>query len=132
MKGQTIEVKTGRKRQVVDITDEAAALLAESGVKEGLCTLFVQHTTAALAVGEAAEGTDEDLLETLDKLIPRIAFRHGHDPSHAPDHMIASIIGPDLILPVAGGKLALGTWQRVLLVELNGPRSRTVALRFAG
>jgi len=84
-----------------------------------------------LAVGEVGEGTEEDLMEVLEKIIPRIRFRHGHDPSHAPDHMISSLLGPSLSVPVLGGKLALGTWQRVLLLEFNGPRERSVAVHLA-
>ena len=67
-------------------------------------------------------------METLERLIPKIRFRHAHDPSHAPDHMISSIVGASLTLPVIGGTLHLGTWQRVLLVECNGPRRRTLVV----
>jgi len=80
-------------------------------------------------VGEVGEGTEEDLLDVLEKIIPKIRFRHAHDPSHAPAHMIASILGPSLAFPIARGKLALGTWQSVLLIELDGPRERTVHLQ---
>jgi secondary thiamine-phosphate synthase enzyme len=81
-------------------------------------------------VGEVGEGTEEDLLDVLEKIIPKIRFRHAHDPSHAPAHMIASILGPSLALPIAGGRLALGTWQSVLLIELDGPRERTIHVQF--
>jgi secondary thiamine-phosphate synthase enzyme len=67
-------------------------------------------------------------METLEKMIPAIRFRHAHDPSHAPDHMISSIVGASLLLPVRGGELVLGTWQRILFVECNGPRNRQVAI----
>ena len=90
--------------------------------------MVVLHTTAALTTGEAIEGTDEDLMETLERIIPRIKFRHAHDPSHAPDHMISSIVGSNLTLPLRGGRLELGTWQRVLLVECNGPRDRGIVV----
>jgi secondary thiamine-phosphate synthase enzyme len=102
--------------------------LAQAGVNEGLCNIFVAHTTAGLTTGEAIEGTDEDLMETLVRMIPEIKFRHAHDPSHAPDHMISSILGASLSAPVRGGKLRLGTWQRILLVECNGPRDREIVL----
>lgn len=110
------------------MTGEVEKFLAASGVADGLCHLFVLHTTAAITTGEAIEGTDEDLRETLERIIPRIKFRHGHDPSHAPDHMIASIVGASLCVPVRKSRLLLGTWQRVLFVEANGPRSRNVAI----
>jgi secondary thiamine-phosphate synthase enzyme len=124
-----IRVRTSGKREIVDITERVNRFLSKSGSKEGACLLFVLHTTAALAIQEVGEGTEDDLLEVLDKLIPRIRFRHGHDPAHAPDHMISSIVGPSLVLPTKGGELELGTWQRVLLVELNGPRERSIAVR---
>ena len=124
----TITVRTRRGKEVIDITGEVERWLAQSKVDGGLCNVFVTHTTAGLTTGEAIEGTDEDLMETLVKMIPRIDFRHGHDPSHAPDHMISSIIGASLTIPVRNGRLHLGTWQRVLLVESNGPREREIVL----
>jgi secondary thiamine-phosphate synthase enzyme len=128
MPSTTITISTQRDKQVVDITDRVEQCLRGSGIGDGLCNIFVLHTTAALTTGEAIEGTDEDLMETLERLIPKIRFRHAHDPSHAPDHMISSIVGASLTLPIIGGKLHLGTWQRVLLVECNGPRRRTVVV----
>jgi secondary thiamine-phosphate synthase enzyme len=126
MKSTVLTIATRRKKQVLDVTEPVSRWLAGAGAQSGLVHLFVQHTTAALTVGEAIEGTDEDLMDTLVAMIPKLAFRHGHDPSHAPDHMISSIVGPSLTVPVVDGELALGTWQRVLLVESNGPRQRTL------
>ncbi|HEY7545952.1 MAG TPA: secondary thiamine-phosphate synthase enzyme YjbQ [Blastocatellia bacterium] len=123
-----INISSKRDKQVLDITGRVEGWLAQSGIEEGLCNLFVEHTTACITTGEAIEGTDEDLMETLERMIPPVRFRHAHDPSHAPDHMISSIIGPSLSVPVRKGKLALGTWQRVLFVECNGPRNRTLVI----
>jgi len=131
MPATQITVRTGRDKQVLDITDQVERFLAQSGIDDGLCHIFVLHTTAAVTTGEAIEGTDEDLMETLERMIPRISFRHGHDPSHAPDHMISSIVGASLTLPVRKGRLLLGTWQRVLFVECNGPRTRNVSITVA-
>ena len=124
----TITISTRRAKQVLDITDRVESCLPKLGVQEGLCNILVLHTTAALTMGEAIEGTDEDLMETLERIIPHIKFRHAHDPSHTPDHMISSIVGSNLTLPLRGGRLELGTWQRVLLVECNGPRERGIAV----
>lgn len=124
----TITISTRRDKQVIDITDRVQQFLSQSGAGDGLCNVFVTHTTAGLTTGEAIEGTDEDLMETLEKIIPPIRFRHAHDPSHAPDHMISSIIGASLTVPVRGGKLLLGTWQSILFVECNGPRNRDVVI----
>ena len=124
----TITISTRRDKQVLDITERVDQCLAKLATQDGLCNIVVLHTTAALTTGEAIEGTDEDLMETLERIIPKIRFRHAHDPSHAPDHMISSIVGSSLVLPVKGNKLQLGTWQRVLLVECNGPRDRSIVV----
>jgi len=121
---EIVSISSRRAKQVIDITDRVEQVLAQSGIRDGLCNLFIAHTTAAITTGESIEGTDEDLMETLEKIIPNIRFRHAHDPSHAPDHMISSIVGSSLSIPIASGKLRLGTWQRVLLLECNGPRQR--------
>jgi secondary thiamine-phosphate synthase enzyme len=123
---ETLRIKTRERKQVVDLTDELNALIAKRKIAGGLCSLFLTHTTAALTTGEVGEGTDEDLLEVLEQMVPPIEFRHAHDPSHAWSHMAASILGPALQIPIAAGKLVLGTWQSVLLVELDGPRQREV------
>ena len=128
MPATAITVSTRRDKQVLDITDRIEHCLAATGISDGLCNVFVLHTTAAITTGEAIEGTDEDLMETLERMIPKVKFRHAHDPSHAPDHMISSIVGASLTLPIRDGKLQLGTWQRVLLVECNGPRDRSIVV----
>ncbi len=121
-----LKVKTERLKQVVDLTDRLNGLLAEHVMAEGLCCVFVTHTTACLTTGEVGEGTEKDLLDIVEQMIPKIAFRHGHDPSHAWSHMASSILGPSLTIPVRDGALMLGTWQSVLLIELDGPRERDV------
>src|SRR5215216_1071930 len=128
MPTMTVTISTRRAKQVLDITSRIDQCLAQAEINEGLCNVFVEHTTAGITTGEAIEGTDEDLMETLERMIPKINFRHGHDPSHAPDHMISSLIGASVTVPVRGGRLRLGTWQRILLVECNGPRDREVLL----
>lgn len=132
MPATTITISTKRDKQVIDITGRVQQFLSESGADNGLCHIFVLHTTASVTTGEAIEGTDEDLMETLEKMIPAIRFRHAHDPSHAPDHMISSIVGASLLVPVRGGELVLGTWQRILFIECNGPRNRKVAITVLG
>lgn len=128
MPSTTITISTRRNEQVLDITDKVEEFISKTEVREGLCNIFVRHTTAALTTGEAIEGTDEDLMETLQRMIPKIDFRHAHDPSHAPDHMISSIVGASLTITIQHGSLALGTWQRILLVESNGPRDRQIVV----
>ena len=125
---EVLNVSTKTPKQIVDLTDKVDAAIRRAHLKDGLCVLFITHTTAALTTGEIGEGTEEDLLEVVEHMIPRIRFRHAHDPSHAWSHMAASILGPSLAIPIASGKLVLGTWQSVLLVELDGPREREVHL----
>lgn len=121
-----LTVRTRRPQQVVDLTDRLEELVRQAGLEHGVCHAFVTHTTACLTTGEVGEGTDADLLEVVREFVPGIEFRHAHDPSHAWSHMAASIVGASLSVPVRGGRLSLGTWQSVLLLELDGPRERTV------
>jgi secondary thiamine-phosphate synthase enzyme len=121
-----LRVHTGRLKEVVDLTDQIGSLIGRAQIADGLCTVFVTHTTAAVTTGEIGEGTEQDFLEVVEHMIPRIRFRHAHDPSHAWSHMAASLLGPSLTIPVSGGKLILGTWQSIMLVELDGPRERQV------
>ena len=121
-----LRVSTGHLKEVVDLTERIQSLIRQVKLQQGLCALFVTHTTAALATGEIGEGTDQDFLDVVEQIIPSIRFRHAHDPSHAWSHMAASLLGPSLTLPVRDGRLVLGTWQSVMLIELDGPRERTV------
>jgi secondary thiamine-phosphate synthase enzyme len=123
---EVLRFSTSQLKQVVDLTDRIETLIHKAKMQEGLCSLFITHTTAALTTGEIGEGTEQDFLEVVEQMIPKIQFRHAHDPSHAWSHMASSILGPSLTIPVSGGKLVLGTWQSVMLVELDGPRERDV------
>jgi len=123
---KTITITTRKKSEIVDITDTVETLLREMKSESGVCVLFVSHTTCALTTADLDPGTDLDFLDALRKLLPQIAYRHPHDPSHTPDHILSSIIGPSLTLAYTNHKLLLGTWQRVILVELDGPRQRTM------
>jgi secondary thiamine-phosphate synthase enzyme len=123
---EVLRVTTEHLKQVVDLTERVQSLIRHAKMREGLCSLFVTHTTAALTTGEIGEGTEQDLLEVVQKIIPSIRFRHAHDPSHAWSHMAASLLGPSLTVPVVDGHLKMGTWQSLLLVELDGPRERSV------
>ena len=127
---EILRISTGHLKQIVDLTDRIQGLIRKVKIQEGLCTVFVTHTTAALTTGEIGEGTEQDFLQIVEEIIPRIHFRHAHDPSHAWSHMASSILGPSLTIPVSDGKLTLGTWQSVMLVELDGPRDRNVHVTF--
>lgn len=96
----------------------------------GVCHLVVLHTTAALTTADLDPGTDADMLDAFESMIPKLPYRHPHDPSHVPDHILSALIGTSVSLLANNGSLILGTWQRVVLVELDGPRQREVALGF--
>jgi secondary thiamine-phosphate synthase enzyme len=123
---EVLHINTTSRKQVVDLTDRVEVMIRKAKMQEGLCALFVTHTTAALTTGEIGEGTEQDFLQVVEQVIPDIQFRHAHNPSHAWSHMASSILGPSLTIPVSAGKLVLGTWQSVMLVELDGPRDRDV------
>ena len=123
---KTVTIVTRKKDEIVDITDTVETALQEMKAGNGLCFLFAAHTTCALTTADLDPGTDRDLLDALRHLLPHISYRHPHDPSHTPDHILSSIIGPSLAVPYENGQLLLGMWQRIILVELDGPRHRTV------
>ncbi|MFZ1745586.1 MAG: secondary thiamine-phosphate synthase enzyme YjbQ [Nitrospirales bacterium] len=127
----TLQVKTKKLKDIVDLTPKLNKIIQSKNFQKGLCLVFLLHTTAALTTGEIGEGTEEDLLDVAEKIIPQINFRHAHDPSHAWSHMAGSLIGASLTLPVMDGELRLGTWQSVLLVELDGPRERQLVVGLA-
>lgn len=128
---ETFQVKTTTLKEIVDLTPKLNRLIKEKDLQNGLCHVFLPHTTAALTTGEIGEGTEKDLLDVAEKIIPQIKFRHAHDPSHAWSHMASSLIGASLTLPVMDGELRVGTWQSVLLVELDGPRERQLVVGLA-
>ena len=124
-----ISVKTRNKREVLDITDTVEALLEKNHVKgTGICNLFILHTTAALTTADLDPGTDLDMLDAFEAMIPKLRYRHPHNPAHVPDHILSSLIGPSVALPFEHGKILLGTWQRIVLIELDGPRERELVL----
>lgn len=121
-----LTIQTTKKDEVIDITDTIEEVLQTHHVKTGVCIVFVQHTTCCITTADLDPGTDLDLLDALRGTLPDISYRHPHDPSHTPDHILSSIIGPSVSIPFEHGQLELGTWQRVILIELDGPRQRNV------
>lgn len=129
---RSITIETIKKDEVVDITDRVEEVLAQSTIKEGVCVVFTAHTTCSLTTADLDPGTDQDLLDALRNMLPELVFRHPHDPSHAPDHILSAIIGPSVSIPFSNKKLLLGTWQRIVLVELSGPRERNIVVSVYG
>ena len=132
MDSDVLEIDTSRCR-TVDLTERVRDFCRGRG--DGLCNVFVPHATAGVAVIETGAGSDADLVETLERLLPRDdRYRHAHgSPGHGADHVLPGIVSPSVTLPVAEGRPLLGTWQSVVLVDLNrdNPR-RSVRLSFLG
>jgi secondary thiamine-phosphate synthase enzyme len=124
---QTIELSIDASRErIIDLTRELERFCAGQG--DGLVNVFVPHATAGVALMETGSGSDEDLLAALERLLPRDdRYRHAHgSPGHGADHILPAFVSPSVTLPVLGGRMALGTWQSVVLVDLNvdNPRRR--------
>lgn len=115
----TIDVRTGSSSVVRDLTRECADFCRERG--DGLLHVFVPHATAGVAIIETGAGSDDDLLTALDDLLPRDnRWIHQHGtPGHGRDHVVPAFVAPSMTVPVLGGRLALGTWQSVCLVDTN-------------
>lgn len=121
-----LSIVTNKKDEVLDITDLVEQQIIKSGVGSGNYLIFVKHTTCCITTADLDPGTDLDLLDALRKTLPDMKYRHPHDPSHTPDHILSSIIGPSLLVPFAKNELLLGVWQRIVLIELDGPRERLI------
>ncbi len=130
MRSQQLAVDTSRD-QVVDITDDVAAFVGDLG--DGLLSILALHATAGLALIETGSGSDGDLVSALERLLPRddrYSHRHG-SAGHGADHLLPALVSPSLTLPVTDGRLVLGTWQRVAVVDLNADNpQRRVRLDF--
>jgi secondary thiamine-phosphate synthase enzyme len=126
-------LRTQRTQEMVDITKRVADAVRQSGVADGICLVYVPHATAAVAINENADpNVCEDILEALDRLIPEGRWRHDRIDRNAAAHIKATILGPSETVPVRGGRLRLGTWQSLMLVELDGPRERSVIVEVRG
>ena len=124
MKWTQIDVPTGARIQVLDITGIVAAELAKTGVKTGICYVYMPHTTAGLTINENADpDVARDILAGLARLVPATGdYRHAEGNSDA--HIKASLMGFSVMVPVIDGRLALGTWQAIYFCEFDGPRRR--------
>jgi secondary thiamine-phosphate synthase enzyme len=125
-----LEIDTARRR-TVDLTDQVRSFCAPRG--DGLCNVFVPHATAGVAIIETGAGSDDDLVDTLERLVPRDdRYRHAHGSrGHGADHVLPALVSPSVTVPVHNGKPLLGTWQSVVLVDLNRDNSsRSVRLSF--
>ena len=115
------------KKEIIDITDKVKKIVKESGVKEGICVVYVPHATCAVMVNENYDpNIMDDIIEALDKLIPQGKWRHDKVDSNGAAHIKASIIGPSENIPIKDGELMLGRWQDIMLGDFDGPRERKI------
>lgn len=124
-----INIRTSAAVEFIEITDEIQSTINTNGIKEGLCHIFVPHTTAAMTVNEHADpSVIEDLSAALEQLVPHLGSYH-HREGNAPAHIKASLLGSSQTLFIEGGKLVLGTWQGIFFCEFDGPRDRKIMIK---
>src|SRR3972149_8330223 len=123
-------ITTSKEKGIVDITNLVNDLLIKNGFDEGVFILFVTHTTCALTTADLDPGTDQDYLDAYGAILPKLDYRHPHDPGHVGDHIASSMIGPGLAIPVTSANMVLGSWQKVILIEFSGPKERHISLTF--
>jgi len=124
-----LRVRSREREQLVEFTDEVRGKLKEAGASEGICLLYVQHTTAGLTINENADpDVPRDMLHALRTLIPQhgMGFRHGEENSDA--HIKSSLVGASVTVPFSDGELLLGRWQGIFLCEFDGPREREIIM----
>ncbi len=128
----TLEIRSGGREEVIDLTAEIGRVVAASGVQDGLCLVFVPHTTAAVTINENADpDVKADILMALRKAVPD-SLRYEHAEGNSPAHVKSSLVGSSVAVIVASGRLQLGTWQGICFCEFDGPRTRKVWVQIAG
>ncbi|MFN3477541.1 MAG: secondary thiamine-phosphate synthase enzyme YjbQ [Candidatus Methylomirabilales bacterium] len=124
---QEFSIKSHRKYQMIDITAKVQEIVKGTRIEEGICCVYVPHATAAITINENADpNVCEDFLDALAKLIPEGIWRHDRIDRNGAAHIKAALVGPSEAIPVKDGRLLLGTWQAIMLVEFDGPRERRV------
>ena len=123
---KTFALPTSSRRQVLDITNEVATIVKNNDVSSGLCTVSVPHCTCAVYINEHEEGLVHDVLTLVSGLVGEQEWHHNRIDHNAGAHLGATLLGNFVQIPVEGNNLVLGTWQRIQLIELDGPRHRRV------
>ena len=123
---RTENLQTRGRNEIVDITPIVAQIVRDSGVAEGLCVVYVPHTTAAVTINENADhDVKHDLLKKLSDLVPEHESYYRHNEGNSDSHVKTSLVGPSVTIIIEGGSLVLGTWQGIQFCEFDGPRTRT-------
>lgn len=125
MQSGEFSLRTEKHMEFVDITGELAAAVRQSGIRDGVLVAFNPHTTAGLTINEGADpAVRSDLVGAMKKMLPDYPYRHME--GNSPSHLLASFMGSSVTIIISGGKMRLGTWQKVFFCEFDGPRSRKV------
>ncbi|MGB7571751.1 MAG: secondary thiamine-phosphate synthase enzyme YjbQ [Methanothrix sp.] len=128
-----MEIVTSRQIEIVDITDGIERYVNDCGREKGICLVYSLHTTTALIINEADEALLNDILKLMERIAPQAAgYQHDRGDGNAHAHLRAALLGNSVIIPVENGGLALGTWQRILFLEMDGPRKRRLSVRIIG
>ena len=139
VRAESLLIETGRRIELVDITETVMARVKASGISEGMASLWSLHTTCALFINEAQEALHADILRVLEQVVERDAEWMHNDPKHsdcdrmnADSHLRAMLLGHSVTLQISGGEPVLGQWQRVIVAEMDGPRARTIRAQMMG
>ncbi len=125
-----LTLKTGARTELTDITSEIQEAVRSAGINEGLCMVYVPHTTAAITINESADpSVKDDILMVLNKIIPWEAD-YRHLEGNSPAHIKSTLVGASELIAIENGKLVLGTWQGIFFCEFDGPRNRKINIRF--
>lgn len=124
-----LSIRTSRQKEMLDITPQAEQAVAKSGAKEGICLVYLPHATAGIIINEFEPNIESDFLSAFERLFPKGNWRHNEIDDNAEAHLKSGFAGPGECIPIEGGRLALGTWQRVLLCEFDGPKNRRVIVK---
>ena len=138
-----ITIASSKQKELIDITDRILKIVSDARINEGLLIANAMHTTCALIISEVEDNLEDDFTNYLTKEGPKGPFSHSHgdltahdlahtQESHTPAHLLSAIIGQSVTIPIAKGKVQLGTWQRICLLELDGPRQRKVLVQVKG
>lgn len=124
-----LSINSNERYQLIDITGQVEKITAKSKIENGLCLVFVPHSTAAIILTENERGLTNDWLKILKKLVAGEKFEHDRIDDNADSHILSGLLGQGKVLPIENNQLARGTWQQVFLVELDGPKTRRVVVK---
>lgn len=126
---KVVEIKSRRKVEFIDITSQIRKIVRGSGIKNGICYIYIPHTTAGVTINENADpSVVEDIMDILNRLVPQ-NLRYKHLEGNSPAHIKSTLVGHSVFVFIEDGDLALGTWQGIFLCEFDGPRTRKVYVK---